>query len=168
MMVMLLALGAMPGLARADACPAPAAQPMQPTAVVPVANELAPLASGQLGSGGGVLSQAYDDVLTLDAVLARLRMATCADLATVTQPGSPGAIDPATYQKRTEFDNTPWRFNMSQDGRNMTADEFSAWMKSRGVRVARGAAPKPAAPAPEGEAPAAAPEPAAPTPELAD
>ena len=47
--------------------------------------------------------------------------------------------DPATYKPRTQFDNTPWRFNMSQNGKNMTADEFSAWMKSRGVRVARGA-----------------------------
>jgi hypothetical protein len=46
--------------------------------------------------------------------------------------------DPATYKPRTQFDNTPWRFNMSQNGKNMTADEFSAWMKSRGVRVARG------------------------------
>ena len=28
---------------------------------------------------------------------------------------------------------------MSQNGKNMTADEFSAWMSSRGVHVARGA-----------------------------
>src|SRR5690606_39403424 len=33
---------------------------------------------------------------------------------------------------------------MSQNGRNMTADEFSAWMASRGVRVARGPATAPA------------------------
>ena len=49
--------------------------------------------------------------------------------------------DPRYYKPRTEFDNTPWRFNMNQNGKNMTADEFSAWMKSRGVRVAKGAAP---------------------------
>jgi rare lipoprotein A len=32
----------------------------------------------------------------------------------------------------------PWRFDMRQDGRTMTADEFDAWMKSRQVRVATG------------------------------
>lgn len=52
--------------------------------------------------------------------------------------------DPATYKPQTEHDNTPWRFDMSQDGKRMTADEFDAWMKARGVRVAKGA-PAPAA-----------------------
>ena len=32
-----------------------------------------------------------------------------------------------------------YRFNMTQDGRRMSADEFDAWMKARGIRVARGA-----------------------------
>ena len=36
----------------------------------------------------------------------------------------------------------PWRFDMRQDGKTMTADEFEAWMKSRQVQVATG---KPAA-----------------------
>ena len=31
-----------------------------------------------------------------------------------------------------------WRFDMHQNGRTMTADEFDAWMKSRQVRVATG------------------------------
>lgn len=158
--ILLLAAAAMPATAFANTCPAPAAQPLQPTAVVPVANELAPLAVGQLGAPNGVLAQAYDQVLTLDQVLLRLRVDACLALAATTPAASPGGlVDPATYQKRTEFDNTPWRFNMSQNGKNMTADEFSAWMKSRGVRVARGAAPKPADPA-------AATAPAAPTGEL--
>ena len=63
---------------------------------------------------------------------------------------------------------------MSQNGKNMTADEFSAWMKSRGVRVARGAATPPApatpaTPAMPGEVPVippAAPELATPDPEI--
>ncbi|TAK37932.1 MAG: hypothetical protein EPO30_08490 [Lysobacteraceae bacterium] len=158
--ILLLATAALPATAWANTCPAPAAQPLQPTAVVPVANELAPLAIGQLGAPDGVLAQAYDKALTLDQVLLRLRVDACLALAATTPAGSPGALtDPATYQKRTEFDNTPWRFNMSQNGKNMTADEFSAWMKSRGVRVARGAAPAPADPA-------APPPPAAPAGEL--
>jgi rare lipoprotein A len=38
----------------------------------------------------------------------------------------------------------PWRFDMKQDGKPMTADEFDAWMKARQVRVATG---KPGVPA---------------------
>ena len=33
-----------------------------------------------------------------------------------------------------------WRFDMKQDGKPMTADEFDAWMKARQVRVATGKA----------------------------
>lgn len=56
------------------------------------------------------------------------------------------------------------RFDMTQHGRRMTADDFDAWMKARGIRVAAGPraasagkpparAPMPAAkPAPEAEA----------------
>jgi hypothetical protein len=64
---------------------------------------------------------------------------TPATPAATTTPGQ-AAIDPSTYQPKTEFDNTPWRFNMEQDGKRMTADEFTAWMEARGVRVAKGAA----------------------------
>jgi hypothetical protein len=56
--------------------------------------------------------------------------------------------DPAAYKPKTEFDNTPWRFDMTQNGKRMTADEFDAWMKSRGVRVVKAAAPAVAAPVP--------------------
>lgn len=31
------------------------------------------------------------------------------------------------------------RFDMQQNGRKMTAEEFDAWMKARGIRVAKGA-----------------------------
>jgi rare lipoprotein A len=34
--------------------------------------------------------------------------------------------------------NTDWRFDMRQDGRTMSADEFDAWMLSRRARVATG------------------------------
>ena len=39
--------------------------------------------------------------------------------------------------------NRDYRFDMRQDGRTMTADEFDAWMQSRRVRVATGQAGKP-------------------------
>ncbi len=35
------------------------------------------------------------------------------------------------------------RFDMQQNGRSMTAEEFDAWMKARGIRVAKGAPAKP-------------------------
>lgn len=31
-----------------------------------------------------------------------------------------------------------YRFDMSQNGRRMSADEFDAWMKANGIRVAKG------------------------------
>jgi hypothetical protein len=31
-----------------------------------------------------------------------------------------------------------YRFDMSQNGKRMTADEFDAWMKANGIRIAKG------------------------------
>jgi rare lipoprotein A len=74
---------------------------------------------------------------SVDQVLARLR-------APVPAAGA--------YKPLTKDDNSPWRFDMSQNGRRMTADEFDAWMKAKGIRVATG---KPAVtPASETAAPA--------------
>ena len=172
--MLLIAAGlGLPSIASAAAsCPAPAVAPLQSTAVAPVAIELA-TPSGQLGVPGGVLSQAYDASVTVEQVLLRMQVESCANVASIIPaPGVVDPTDPATYKPRTEFDNTPWRFNMSQNGKNMTADEFSAWMESRGVRVARGATPAPAPAATPGELPTpppAAPELApAPNPQLAD
>ncbi len=66
-------------------------------------------------------------------------------------PAKEEAVDPATYKPKTAHDNTPYRFNMNQNGKKMTADEFDAWMKSRGVRVAKGAPAAGAAAAPAGQ-----------------
>lgn len=122
------------------------AQPVQPTLIAPISPELvAP--SHQLGAPTGVLSQALDEALSVDQVLLRIRLDGCnVAKATPASTGMPSANDPAAYKPKTEFDNTPWRFDMSQGGKRMTADEFSAWMKAKGVRVAKGAAT--AAPAP--------------------
>ena len=60
-----------------------------------------------------------------------------------------------------------WRFDMRQDGRTMTADEFDAWMRARRARVATGK-PQPASatttPAPSPPVPVAA----APAPRAAE
>lgn len=38
--------------------------------------------------------------------------------------------------------DTSKRFNMTQNGKKMTADDFDAWMKKNGYRVATGAPAK--------------------------
>lgn len=76
---------------------------------------------------------------SVDQVLARLR-------APVPAAGA--------YKPLTKDDNSPWRFDMSQNGRRMTAAEFDAWMKAKGIRVAKGKAVVPAA---EAAVPAATP-----------
>lgn len=118
------------------------ALPVQATALAPIAPELtAP--RHQLGAPTGVLSQALDEALSVDQVLLRMRIDSCqiAKATPAMMPGMPSSTDPAAYKPLTQFDNTPWRFDMNQNGKRMTADEFSAWMKVKGVRVAKGAAP---------------------------
>ena len=111
------------------------ASPVRPTVLSPLAIELSP-ATTQLGGASGVLSQAFDEALSVDNVLLRIRQDGCRAVANARPAGSVvDANNPAAYKPRTEFDNTPWRFNMTQNGKRMTADEFDAWMKAKGVRV---------------------------------
>jgi hypothetical protein len=111
------------------------AMSVRPTVIAPVAIELAP-ATTQLGGASGVLTQAFDEALSVDNVLLRIRQDGCRSMANARPAGSVvDSADPAAYKPKTEFDNTPWRFNMTQNGKRMTADEFDAWMKSKGVRV---------------------------------
>ncbi len=60
-----------------------------------------------------------------------------------------GPVQPAPAKPAAD---SGYRFDMQQDGRVMSADEFDAWMKSRRVRVATG---KPGQPDPVVAAPAA-------------
>ncbi|GAA3920637.1 hypothetical protein GCM10022229_12900 [Luteimonas lutimaris] len=147
--VSLVLLLAVPGLVQAAVeCPGttvPQATPVRPTVIAPVSSDLA-AASYQLGTQASVLTQAYDESQSADQVLLRLRIEGCQDVAkAMPAPSAINPNDPAAYKPQTEFDNTPWRFDMSQGGKRMTADEFSAWMESRGVRVAKGSAPAPVA-----------------------
>ncbi|HEY0506306.1 MAG TPA: hypothetical protein VGD42_22710 [Lysobacter sp.] len=160
--MLLLAAGALPvGAVQAQAaqCVAlatPKALPIRPTVVAPIAPELvAP--SHQLGAPTGVLSQAFDEALAVDQVLFRLRLENCQIAKAL--PAAPSALpsssDPAAYKPKTQYDNTPWRFDMNQNGKRMTAEEFDAWMKAKGVRVVRArpavAPPPPEAPKPEAD-----------------
>lgn len=119
--------------------------PVRPTVLAPIASELSTTTS-QLGSPSGVLAQAYDEALSVDLVLLRLRVDGCQNVANATPARAVDPNDPSVYKPKTAFDNTPWRFDMNQNGKRMTADEFDAWMKARGVRIA-GRKPATAAPA---------------------
>lgn len=76
-------------------------------------------------SSGAVLGTTIDESMSVGAVLLRRQIAGCAPLA---------ASEHASYVPKTEHDNTPWRFNMDA-GKKLSAAEFDAWMKARGVRV---------------------------------
>ena len=117
------------------------ATPVRPTLLSPVAIELSP-GTRQLGGSSGVLSQAFDEALSVDNVLLRIRQDGCRAMANARPANSVvDPNDPAAYKPKTEFDNTPWRFNMTQNGKRMTAAEFDTWMKTRGVRIAKGTLP---------------------------
>jgi len=131
-------LASAPLLAHAggDACQTDrlTATPVRPTLLSPVAIEFAP-GTTQLGGANGVLVQSFDEALSVDNVLVRIRADGCRAMAKTLAPASAVGNDAAAYKPQTAFDNTPWRFNMTQNGKRMTADEFDAWMKARGVRV---------------------------------
>ncbi|HJS34823.1 MAG TPA: hypothetical protein VJ766_04995 [Pseudoxanthomonas sp.] len=121
------------------------------TVIAPVAPEFTATAT-QLGAPSGVLaSHAFDEAQSVDRVLMRLRIEGCRNVANaLPAPAAATAAtaSPAAYQPKTAHDNSPWRFDMSQNGKRMTADEFDAWMKSRGVRVVKAPGAPAAAPAP--------------------
>jgi hypothetical protein len=121
------------------------------TVIAPVAPEFTAAAT-QLGAPSGVLaSHAFDESQSVDRVLMRLRIEGCRNIAKAL-PAAPttatATASPAAYQPKTAHDNTPWRFDMSQNGKRMTADEFDALMKSRGVRVVKAPGTPASVPAP--------------------
>ncbi|MGY0561626.1 hypothetical protein ACW7G2_13010 [Luteimonas sp. A277] len=139
--VAVVLLAAAPFLVNASECsraaPAVAAAIAAPAMLAPVAPELvAP--SYRLGGHGGVLARAYGEEQSLDQVLQRLRVEACSGLAMAApQAGVAAVADPAAYIKQTEFDNTPYRFNMTQGGQRMTADDFDAWLQANGYSAGR-------------------------------
>lgn len=99
------------------------------------------------------LAPGSEHALAAGNVLTRIRLENC--LARSSR--LPADANPVTNQGAAAFDNTPYRFDMSQGGKRMTADEFAAWMEARGLRVAKGAPKAPSTqPAPAPPDPAAA------------
>lgn len=123
--------------AAADCASVPKTMPLRPSVLAPVAPELLSPAE-QYGTAGGVLAMAYDQSQSVDQVLLRMRIESCQQVAkAMPAPSVVDPDDPAAYKPKTQFDNTPWRFNMTQNGKSMTADEFTAWLEAKGVRVVR-------------------------------
>lgn len=123
-MLVLLCCVALP-VAAVD-CSAPiagAAPPSGPVAPAPGLDgtAAAAISAPSFGESAGELA--------VDAVLARRHDEHC----------SRPLASADGYQKQTEFDNTPYRYNM-KPGQKMSAADFDAWMKSRGIRIV-GAAP---------------------------
>lgn len=132
--------------------------PASPLLAPPVASEFSALNS-QLGAPRGVLAHEFAEAMSVDQVLLRTRIAQCQNVAIATPARAvANPNDPTGYKPKTQFDNTPYRFNMTQNGKRMTADDFDAWLKANGYSAGK----KAAAPAP---APAAAPAPVPPTKE---
>ena len=124
------------------------AQPvaLRPLLAPPVASEFVALNS-QLGVPRGVLAQPLDDAQSVDQVLLRARIAHCQNVAmAVPAKAVANPNDPAGYKPKTQFDNTPYRFNMTQNGKRMTADDFDKWLQANGSSAGK-----------RQEAPAAAP-----------
>lgn len=134
------ALAAMDASAQQVNCTdVPQSMPSGNDVLAPVAAELRPIITAQLGSPSGVLAQAYDQAMSADMVVLRLRVETCRRIAaTLPSPSPSNPNDPAAYKPQSQWDNTPWRFNMQK---GMTATEFEAWMKAKGLRVAKGRPP---------------------------
>lgn len=119
--------------------------------ILPIAEELSP-PSRQLGAGVG-FAELFSAGTTVEVVLSRVQHQECRATSAAAMPlsGAAGAYEPKPG------DATAWRFDMTQNGKRMTADEFDAWMQARGVRVVKG--PTAAAPPPPPPAPEPAPEP---------
>lgn len=127
------------------------AQPaaLRPLLAPPVASEFVALNS-QLGLPRGVLAQPLDDAQSVDQVLLRARIAHCQNVAmAVPAKAVANPNDPAGYKPKTEFDNTPYRFNMTQNGKRMTADDFDAWLQANGYSAGKRQEAPAAAPAAE-------------------
>ncbi len=122
--------------------------PSRPLLAAPVAAEFtAP--NAQLGAPRGVLAHEFDETQSVDRVLLRMRIAHCKNVAVATPATvAVNANDPAGYKPKTEFDNTPYRFNMTQNGKRMTADDFDAWLQANGYSAGRRVDPSAATPAP--------------------
>lgn len=70
-------------------------------------------------------------MLPIAACCGILALSACATRSPVAERTPTLAPKPTAIAKNN-------RFEMNQNGRRMSADDFDAWMKARGIRVAKG------------------------------
>jgi len=116
----------------------PPPPPPHPTVLTPLADGFPVPNQGLSGQRKGLV-QGFDETQSVDRVLHLRQWEYCRQA--VTAALTPAAdIVPAyadAYIKQTDFDNTPYRFNMTQNGQRMTADDFDAWLQANGYSVGR-------------------------------
>jgi hypothetical protein len=83
--------------------------------------------------------------LAVFALLSALAVSGCASRGSVAEKAP--RSEPVAKSTAPQAKNN--RFAMTQNGRKMSADDFDAWMKARGIRIAKG---KPSAKAPKPDA----------------
>ncbi|RRT99736.1 hypothetical protein [Stenotrophomonas sp. 278] len=68
-----------------------------------------------------------------------LVLTACSSHKQAAKPTPPAVTDKVVELKLPELDGRgSYRFHMSNGEKRMSADEFDAWMKSNGIRVAKG------------------------------
>ncbi|KAF1688886.1 hypothetical protein [Pseudoxanthomonas taiwanensis] len=77
--------------------------------------------------------------LRLTLPLLVLALSACAGKTPRDTASAPAEPAPAPEVVIVRSENPlDYRFDMQQQGRQMNADEFEAWMKARGIRIATG------------------------------
>jgi len=104
-------------------------------ATVPLAVGFETVPTTQLGAPRGVLAAGYERTQSVDYVIYRMRLEDCRAMAVANAIAT--AIATTDYVKLTEFDNTPYRFNLVQNGKYMTADDFDLWLRTNGYYLGR-------------------------------
>jgi len=83
-------------------------------------------------------STAINCVILKDFIARSKLKSNAQSTASASSPQLQAQPTSGAYVPKTKDDNTPWRFDMNQNGKRMTSVEFDAWMKAKGIRVATG------------------------------
>jgi len=112
-------------------------------AQVPLAQGFVAITAGALPAYAHQRPADIDLAYSVDRVLQRRQWDTCREaIALALTPVAAPLPMHDDYIKQTEFDNTPYRFNMTQNGKRMTADDFDALLQANGYSVGRRIGPE--------------------------
>jgi hypothetical protein len=92
-------------------------------------------ASTASARASNMMNDAYVHASSQSPIVAKLHVESSAVVATRKRAKAHHAAPKLANDGPHDTSN---RFLMTQNGKQMTADDFEAWMKSRGIRVAKG------------------------------